>query len=71
MLLASHASHCLADLLHRWHSNELDCEIPCVISNHENLRSMVEWYEIPFIHVPVDKENKQAAFDEMTQIINS
>lgn len=71
VLLVSHASHCLADLLHRWHSNELDCEIPCVISNHENLRSMVEWYEIPFIHVPVDKENKQAAFDEMTQIIDS
>ncbi len=69
VLLASHASHCLADLLHRWHSGELHCEIPCVISNHENLRSMVEWHGIPFHYVPVPKENKQPAFDKMNEII--
>jgi formyltetrahydrofolate deformylase len=69
VMLASHASHCLADLLHRWHSGELNCEIPCVISNHENLRSMVEWHGIPFHYVPVPKENKQQAFDAMNAII--
>jgi formyltetrahydrofolate deformylase len=69
VLLASHASHCLADLLHRWHSGELDCDIPCVISNHENLRSMVEWHGIPFHHVPVPKENKQEAFDKTSDIV--
>jgi len=70
VLLASHASHCLADLLHRWHSGELDCEISCVISNHENLRSMVEWHNIPFIYVPVDPNNKAAAFSKMESIID-
>ena len=70
VLLASHASHCLADLLHRWHSGELNCDIPCVISNHENLRSMVEWHNIPFIYVPVDPNNKAAAFSEMESIID-
>ena len=69
VLLASHASHCLADLLYRWHSDELDCEIPCVISNHENLRSMVEWHDIPFYYVPVDKNNKDPAFASMEEII--
>ena len=69
LLLASHAYHCLADLLHRWHSGELDCDIPCVISNHENLRSMVEWHGIPFHYVPVDKNNKASAFAEMEDII--
>ncbi|MFT5520482.1 MAG: formyltetrahydrofolate deformylase [Enterobacterales bacterium] len=69
VMLASHASHCLADLLHRWHSGELNCDIPCVISNHENLRSMVEWHGIPFHYVPVPKENKQQAFDKMNAII--
>jgi len=69
VLLASHASHCLADLLHRWHSDELDCDIPCVISNHENLRSMVEWHGIPFHYVPVDKANKTPAFETMEDII--
>ena len=70
VLLASHASHCLADLLHRWHSGELNCDIPCVISNHENLRSMVEWHDIPFIYVPVDTNNKAAAFSKMESIID-
>ena len=71
VLLASHASHCLADLLHRWHSGELDCEISCVISNHENLRSMVEWHNIPFKYVPVDRNDKAPAFAEMETIIDS
>jgi len=70
-LLASHASHCLADILHRWHSGELFCDIPCVISNHENLRSMVEWHEIPFHYVPVPKEAdaKAEAFAKVTDLI--
>lgn len=61
VIMASHASHCIADLLHRWHSGELYCDIPCVISNHDNLRSMVEWHGIPFEYVPVDPANKAAA----------
>ncbi|WP_200821361.1 formyltetrahydrofolate deformylase [Oceanicoccus sp. KOV_DT_Chl] len=69
VLLASHASHCLADLLYRYHSGELDCEIPCVISNHDNLRSMVEWHGIPFHYVPVDKNDKESAFTKMEEIV--
>jgi formyltetrahydrofolate deformylase len=69
VILASHASHCLADILHRWKSGELPCQIPCVISNHENLRSMVEWHGIPFHHVPVPRAEKSAAFAAVTEII--
>lgn len=69
VIFASHASHCLADLLHRWHSGEMFYDIPCVISNHENLRSMVEWHGIPFHHVPVEKDKKEQAFDKMQDIV--
>ena len=69
VLMASHASHCLADLLYRWKANELACDIPCVISNHENLRGMVEWHGIPFHHVPVPKENKAEAFAKVNEIV--
>jgi len=69
VVLASHASHCLADILHRWKSGELACQIPCVVSNHENLRSMVEWHGIPFHYVPVPKEDKSAAFTQVTEIV--
>ena len=69
VLMASRESHCLADLLHRFHSGELDCEITSVISNHNDLRSMVEWHGIPFHHVPVDAKDKTPAFDEVTRLV--
>jgi formyltetrahydrofolate deformylase len=69
VIMASHASHCLADLLYRWKSEELSCDIPCVISNHENLRGMVEWHGIPFHYVPVPKEDKAEAFARTNEII--
>jgi formyltetrahydrofolate deformylase len=69
VLLVSRASHCLADILHRWHSGELDCDIPCVISNHDNLREMVEWHAIPFYHVPVDPADKSVAYGEIERLI--
>ena len=68
VIMASHASHCIADLLHRWHSGELYCDIPCVISNHENLRSMVEWHGIPFEYVPVDPSNKAPAYEKVQSL---
>ncbi|KZY33664.1 MULTISPECIES: formyltetrahydrofolate deformylase [unclassified Oleiphilus] len=70
VLMASKESHCLADLLHRWHSNELDAEIVAVISNHDDLRRMVEWHDIPYHHVPVDPQNKQAAFDQVSSLVD-
>ncbi|MEO1078427.1 MAG: formyltetrahydrofolate deformylase [Pseudomonadota bacterium] len=70
VILASHASHCLADLLYRWKSGDLGCSIPCVVSNHENLRSMVEWHGIPFHFVPVPKTDKEEAFARIETIID-
>lgn len=69
VLMASKDSHCLADILNRWHSGDLDCDIPCVISNHDDLRSLVEWHNIPFYHVPVDAKNKQPHFDEVNRLV--
>ncbi|KMT66137.1 formyltetrahydrofolate deformylase [Catenovulum maritimum] len=70
VLLASRESHCLADLLHRWHSGELDCNIVAVIANHDHLRQMVQWHGIPYHHVIFDKENKQVAFDEIKELVH-
>ncbi len=71
IVMASKQSHCIADLLHRWHRGELDCEIPCVISNHESLRSMVEWHQIPFHCVPIGRDNKEAAFEEIQSLVDA
>ena len=70
-LMCSSDSHCLADILNRWQSGDLPCDIPCVISNHDNLRSIVEWHGIPFFHVPVDPANKEAHFAEVERLIEA
>jgi formyltetrahydrofolate deformylase len=65
VFLVSKLGHCLADLLWRWHSGELAFDIPCVISNHEDLRATVEREGIEFRKVPVLPQTKAAAFAEM------
>jgi formyltetrahydrofolate deformylase len=57
-LFVTKLSHCLFDILGRWQSGELEVEIPLVISNHENLRGIVERFNIPFEYIPITKENK-------------
>ncbi|MDO6462014.1 formyltetrahydrofolate deformylase [Granulosicoccaceae sp. 1_MG-2023] len=69
-LLASKGSHCLSDLLDRWRSKDLDCEITCVICNHEDHRGLVEWYGIPYHYVPVDKNDKAAGFAKTEALID-
>jgi len=67
IVLVSKQDHCLNDLLHRWRSGELLVDIPCVISNHEDLRSYVEWHGIPFIHIDMQTD-KLAAFEQIAAL---
>jgi formyltetrahydrofolate deformylase len=70
VVLVSRQDHCLADLLHRWRSGDLACAIPCVISNHEDLRSLVEWHGIAFHHVPVTAATKTEAFAQTVRLFD-
>ena len=71
VLLVSKFDHCLAYLLHRRKVGDLPFDVPCVISNHNTLRDLVEWYGIPYRHIPVPKEPaaKQAAFKKIASRI--
>ncbi|MBK1887570.1 formyltetrahydrofolate deformylase [Marinobacter sp. DY40_1A1] len=68
VLMCSKESHCVADLLYRWHSKEINAEIVAVISNHDDLRSMVEWHGIPYHHIPVSKANREEAFAQVDEL---
>ncbi len=70
VLLASKESHCLTDILHRWHEQELDCEVVAVIANHKEMEKFATWYQLPF-HLVSFKEDKQQAFSELEQVIDS
>ncbi len=58
VIMVSKYEHCLNDLLHRYRVGSLPIEIPAVISNHEDLRSIVEWHGVPFHYLPVTKDTK-------------
>ncbi len=68
VLMVSKQEHCLYDLLSRWQAKELDIEIPCVISNHDTFRNLVEWHGIPFHHIPINQQNKASAYAEVQRI---
>jgi formyltetrahydrofolate deformylase len=52
-LFCSQYLHCMADLLHRWRTGELGCEIPLIVSNHRAVENLAAFYGIPFAHTPV------------------
>lgn len=52
-LFCSQYLHCMADLLERWRSGELQCEIPLIVSNHGEVEGLARFYGIRFEHVPV------------------
>jgi formyltetrahydrofolate deformylase len=57
-ILVSQYDHCLVDLLHRHQSGELACDIAMIVSNHLDTAPLAQFYEIPFHHLVVTKENK-------------
>jgi formyltetrahydrofolate deformylase len=71
VLFASKEDHCVADLLYRWRSGELECDVTSVISNHEDLRGLVEWHGVRFRWVPVGAESaaKKSAFEAMEAML--
>jgi formyltetrahydrofolate deformylase len=57
-ILVSKFGHCLNDLLHRHQSGTLEAEVVTVISNHPDMRSLVEWHGIDYHHLPVTAATK-------------
>lgn len=60
LILVTKESHCLRDLLYLRELGELPVEIPLVISNHEDLRSLVESHGIAFEYLPTDAQTKKS-----------
>lgn len=55
IILVTKESHCLRDLLYLHELGELHIEIPVVLSNHPDLRDLVEGHGIRFEQLPVEK----------------
>lgn len=60
-LFCSQYLHCVADLLHRWQSRELDCDIRVIVSNHRDAEKLAAYYGVPFEYVPVSAATRAEA----------
>jgi formyltetrahydrofolate deformylase len=69
LVLVTKESHCLRDLLYLLELGELPIEIPIVVSNHEELRTLVESHGFTFIHLPVTAATKTAQEKELLTLI--
>ena len=58
-IFVSKFDHCLADLLYRYQNGELHCELPIIISNHEDTRWLADAYHIPFQLLSIHKDAKE------------
>ncbi|WP_028219702.1 formyltetrahydrofolate deformylase [Paraburkholderia oxyphila] len=58
LIAVSKYDHCLNLLLTKWRAGALNIDIAGVVSNHNDCRSLVEWYGIPFHHYPITRETK-------------
>ncbi len=68
-VFVSKYDHCLADLLYRQQSGELACDIPLIVSNHSDCQKLAEFYRIPYVVIPVTKENKHQAEAEQLRLL--
>jgi formyltetrahydrofolate deformylase len=70
LVLVTTESHCLRDLMYLLELGELPIEIPLVISNHADLKSLVESHGIPFLHLPVSASTKAEQEEVILQKIS-
>jgi formyltetrahydrofolate deformylase len=60
-IFVSRETHCLADLLHRHQTGELPCEIPLIVSNHQEAEGLARFYGVPYHVAPHTEESRQVA----------
>ncbi len=71
LIAVSKFGHCLSDLLHRWQSGLLHTDIVGVVSNHEDMRRVTDWYGLPYHYLPVTPETKVAQEAAMLRLMDT
>lgn len=67
-IFVSKMSHCLYDLLARYKAGEWNVEIPCIVSNHEDLRYVAEQFDIPYYVWSIKKDHSNKAEVERAEM---
>jgi formyltetrahydrofolate deformylase len=69
LIAVSQWGHCLNNLLNSYKNGTLPVEIVGVVSNHEGMRSLTEWYGLPYHYLPVTKDTKAEQEAQILQVM--
>jgi formyltetrahydrofolate deformylase len=70
-IFSSKLPHCLYDLLARWRLGELRCEVPLIVSNHEDHRAIAEEFGVAFEHAPITAGTKAAQEARLVELLEA
>ena len=70
LVAVSRWSHCLDVLLSSWKRGVLPVDIVGVVSNHEDMRRLTQWYGVDYYHLPISKETKREQEQKMMALFN-
>ncbi|NOU92997.1 formyltetrahydrofolate deformylase [Paenibacillus sp. LMG 31456] len=68
-IFVSKEDHALLELLWQWQAGDLEADIAMVISNHNDMRSLVESFGIEYHHIPVTAETKADAERKQLELV--
>lgn len=71
VLAVSRWGHCLNTLLHKWKEGTLPVEIVAVVSNHNDMRDLVEWYNVPYHYLPITKDSKPQQEAQILEVMDN
>ncbi len=69
IVMVSKAAHCVNDLLFRERAGTLPVDIVAVVGNHPTLKKQAEFYDKPFVHIPVTAETKADAESALMALV--
>jgi len=68
-LFVSKMPHCLYDILSRWKSQEIEVEIPLILSNHPDLEPVAHQFGIDFHCFEINEHNKREQEQAQLQLL--
>jgi formyltetrahydrofolate deformylase len=69
VIMVSRFGHTLVDLLYRCRIGSIPLEVPLIVSNHRDFEDVAAAQNIPFIHLPMTRDNKAAQELRLSQLM--
>jgi len=70
LMMVSKFDHCLREMLAQWNSGDINMDVVAIVSNHVDLQPTAQRYGIPFHHLPVTRDNKEAQEQALRALIH-